>query len=113
METKICSCCGKEFPITHFRSGVAHGKPFVLSICQSCMSEKLKMGHKKKKEKKENDEKLELKNTIKELREGLEKIKSQRLSSFTPRELMKELASRGYQGKLTFTEIHEVDITNF
>lgn len=33
------------------------------------------------------------------------------LDKFTPRELMEELARRGYKGKLQFTQ--EVDITSF
>lgn len=33
------------------------------------------------------------------------------LSGFTPRQLMTELAKRGYKGKLYYTQ--EIDITNF
>ena len=33
------------------------------------------------------------------------------LGQFTPRELMTELANRGYSGKLTYTQT--IDITNF
>ncbi len=33
------------------------------------------------------------------------------IDKFSPRELMEELARRGYKGKLQFTQ--EVDITNF
>lgn len=36
-----------------------------------------------------------------------------RLHDFTPRELMAELAERGYKGKLTYTRVEEIDITNF
>ena len=33
------------------------------------------------------------------------------LDQFTPRDLMNELARRGYKGKLSYTK--EIDITNF
>ena len=36
-----------------------------------------------------------------------------RLAEFTPRELMAELARRGYEGKLTYTRVEEIDINNF
>lgn len=35
------------------------------------------------------------------------------LSAYTPRQLMEELARRGYEGKLTYTKIVTIDITNF
>lgn len=36
-----------------------------------------------------------------------------RLKDFTPRELMEELAARGYKGTLTFTVVQTIDITDF
>lgn len=36
-----------------------------------------------------------------------------RLADFSPRELMQELARRGYEGKLTYTRVETIDITNF
>ena len=36
-----------------------------------------------------------------------------RLQDFSPRELMEELARRGYEGKLKYTRVEEIDITNF
>ena len=35
------------------------------------------------------------------------------LQDYTPRELMEELARRGYEGKLTYTHVETIDITNF
>lgn len=35
------------------------------------------------------------------------------LSRFTPRQLMEELAKRGYKGELTYTRIERIDITHF
>lgn len=99
METKICKCCGKELPISEFGimfNGVVH------SICKSCMKVKQSEGHKKRSE-------LNKQKKVDEL----EAVKKARLSEFTPRELMEELARRGYEGKVTYTETHVIDITNF
>ncbi|MBR0291023.1 MAG: hypothetical protein IJQ79_02700 [Bacteroidales bacterium] len=38
-------------------------------------------------------------------------VRKPSISSFTPRELMEELARRGYRGKLTYQQ--EIDITKF
>lgn len=38
-------------------------------------------------------------------------VNAKPLDKFTPRELMEELARRGYRGKLAFTQ--EIDITSF
>lgn len=38
-------------------------------------------------------------------------VKDKGLSSYSPRDLMEELAGRGYTGKLAYTQ--EIDITNF
>lgn len=35
------------------------------------------------------------------------------VSDFTSRELMEELARRGYRGQLEYTEVRRIDITNF
>lgn len=94
METKICSCCGKELPITDFaiRGVKGHkGKTVITSVCKSCMADKVAHGRNK----------------------AVDKAKEMRLQDFTPRELMQELARRGYEGKLRFVQVQEVDITNF
>ena len=35
------------------------------------------------------------------------------LSRFTPRQLMEELARRGYKGELTYTRVERINISNF
>lgn len=95
METKKCTCCGKELPIEEFaKTGFG-----VLTICKPCMVLKRAAGHKR--------------NLVaKKLQEELSVARTARLSEFTPRELMEELSRRGYNGKLTYTEVHEIDIQN-
>lgn len=97
MEKKVCKCCGRELPVSEFGvmfNGAVHG------ICKSCMKVKQSEGHKKRSElnKQKEDDKLEA-------------VKKARLSEFSPRDLMKELARIGYEGTLTWTETHVIDIT--
>ena len=93
--TKVCKICGKEKEIKYFaKTGLG-----VLSICAECMAKKRAEGR----EKRLNDKKM-----IKDAATA----RSARLTEFTPRELMTELYRRGYVGKLSYTETHEIDISN-
>ena len=94
METKVCKCCGKELPITEFAIRGIRGKKGerkVTDFCKSCMTEKVANGRNK----------------------AINNEKMARLKDFTPRELMEELALRGYRGKLTYTQVHEIDLSGF
>lgn len=96
METKVCECCGRELPLDQFikRSfGMSH-------ICKKCNGERIKEARERKK-------------GAKNLEQELEHARQMRLHEFTPRELMEELASRGYKGKLTYTHVEEINIENF
>lgn len=97
-ETKVCKCCGKELPITEFRKGKASGVEFVVSVCKTCMRNKLIDGHAKRKLQK-----------VKSHEQELAEAKIMRLSDFTPRELMAELKRRGYEFKMEYTETHIID----
>ena len=88
METKICNTCGRELPIENFRKTRWGGQA---NVCKECMCNKRVATHKKNKE---QQHKLAL-------------------ADYTPRQLMEELARRGYEGKLTYTKIETIDITNF
>ena len=101
METKICSCCGRELPVESFSTGKVHGTSFVHKICKDCMNQKKRDGHLRRKQ--EMDAKKEC---------DLDAAKRQRLSDFSPRELMLELKRRGYEGELTFVEIHKINLNN-
>lgn len=95
METKKCKICGSEKELKYFsKTGIG-----VLDICNDCMVQKRAEGRKKNIEKKKKEEEAAT-------------ARFTRLSEFTPRELMEELVRRGYQGKLTYTEVHEIDISN-
>lgn len=95
-ETRICKRCGEEKPITAFTKS----KGTYNFVCQECANK-----HNRETRKKKKNEKT--------LTEELLRAKTMRLSEFTPRELMNELASRGYKGKLSFVQVQEIDIENF
>lgn len=103
METKICKGCGKEFPISEFKKiGKRSGGFSYLVFCTSCMAKRQAEGFARRRNNKE-----------KELEKQLTDTRKLRLQEFTPRELMEELARRGYEGKLQYTQVHVIDITNF
>lgn len=96
-KTKICSCCGRELPIENFKNdGFGH----VRSICSECMGKKIAEGHRNKKK-------------LRDFESEMQRAKNARLEDFTPRELMAELKRRGYDGKLTYTKIETIDLSNF
>lgn len=92
METKKCSKCGRELPVSEFNKN-KQAKDGLQCRCKSCQREA-------------NREKQE---RIKKLLGGVKNG----LSAYTPRELMQELHNRGYKGTLEYTEVHKIDISNF
>ena len=85
METKVCKVCGQELPLSEFRKS-----PFAtngIATCNKCISDKIK--------------KTKLFNRTKS-------NSNSKLAKFTPRELIGELKSRGYKGKLYVTRTIEL-----
>jgi len=99
IETKVCRECGMEHPITMFKLTQGGRRS---SVCTPCVTRKLKETYRKKREARHLT-----------AEEALEKARRQRIEEFTARELMEELARRGYKGKLEYTETHVIDIENF
>lgn len=97
-ETKVCKCCGRELSLDHFK----RGRYGYVSVCLDC--DKTHRAEKRQQRIEEQKKKVE------DLRAENRKLC---LSDFTPRELMEELASRGYRGKLTYTQVHEIDLSAF
>ena len=93
---KTCKYCGETKPVSEFHVGGLG----VTNCCTECHTKRSLQGKKNKKEA------LQLKNEAANAR-------LLRLKDFTPRELMKELSDRGYEGKLRYVRIEEIDITNF
>lgn len=85
METKVCKVCGKELPLSEFRKS-----PFAINgiaTCKKCVNEKIKK--------------------TKLFKETTSSTNTE-LAKFTPRELIEELKSRGYKGKLYVTRTIEL-----
>lgn len=98
-KTIICKTCGRELSVDNFKK-TRWGK--YSQVCNECVTQKARETKKDKVAK------------IKEVETSqLQNARNLRLNDFTPRELMEELARRGYEGKLTFTEVRTIDITNF
>lgn len=103
MQTRICSCCGKEKPIESYKKvGKRNGGVSVLTICNECMRKKQDDGRAMAKVKKQQ-----------KIAQEVVDARTLRLQEFTPRELMTELHRRGYEGVLKFTRVEQIDITDF
>jgi len=94
METRKCKCCGRELPITDFRKT----KLGRVSTCEDCIA-------------KNRLKKIDEKKRVESYEKDIEAARTARLQDFTPRELLCELKRRGYVGKLTFTEVREVNLS--
>lgn len=80
METKKCTICGSDLPVSEF----AHHPKAADGLCNDC-------------------NKCRSKKTRKPRKSTLI-IGNPDLASFKPRDLIEELRVRGYRGKLTFTQ---------
>ena len=98
-ETKTCKICGRELEINQFSSHPKSADGHT-SVCKECMHKLQSEGHKKRKDDK-----------VKSLEEEVQKARSLRLMDFTPRELMKNLADRGYDGEIVYTEVHRIKLS--
>lgn len=97
--TKVCSRCGRELPTSAF--GISRQRADGMQVwCKECKNEAERA--------REKDAKSNI--HIPGFSEPA-KDNGRPLSSFTPRELMEELAKRGYKGKLRYECI--IDIENF
>ena len=94
METKVCTKCGRELGIDHFKRN-AWG---IVSVCKECEAAT-------RRQKKEAAQKAE------NYQKDVEDARMLRLEDFTPRELMLALKKKGYEGKLKYVRVEEVDIS--
>lgn len=92
METKVCTTCGKELPITEFypKKGSSDGYQH---HCKECHKESCRRSYANKKS---------TNCLVANLSVG---AKNNELSRFTPRELLAELKARGYVWKeMSYTQ---------
>ena len=97
--TKVCKCCGRELPLYCFKATRWGTR---VSVCTECANQKARDNKLLKQQEKER---------FKALEDAKKSERQKILESYTPRELMEELARRGYTGELTYTM--KIDITNF
>lgn len=101
--TKKCSKCGRELPIEQFSlRSKATGQ--LQCWCKDCMNEAARKRHGSTRLGTLSDATL-----VEELKRRGKNI----CLDMTPRSAMEYLASMGYKGKLTFTRVETIDITNF
>lgn len=86
--TKKCTICGKTLPLSAFYLN-SRSKDGHQACCKECHKQLSKKSYEASKE----------------------KLRTSRLADFTPRELMEELRRRGYEGKLTYTEVHTIELS--
>lgn len=90
-QTQICKCCGKELPLSAYRSG----RLGLLKTCKECV--------------RNHQIQSKLDKKIARIQDNeVENAKKARLADFTPRELMAELKRRGYEFTMTYTEVHTI-----
>ena len=98
-DKKSCNCCGQIKTLDNFKMTRWGTRA---NVCTECASQK---AHDNKIRKQQEEE-------MAKAREDAKKSERQKmLEQYTPRELMNELARRGYTGELTYTM--KIDITNF
>lgn len=98
-DKKSCICCGQVKTLDHFKM-TRWGKR--VNVCTECANQKARDNKIRKQQEQE----------MAKAREDAKKSERQKmLEQYTPRELMEELARRGYTGELTYTM--KIDITKF
>lgn len=98
-DKKSCTCCGQVKTLDHFKLTRWGTR---VNVCTECANQKARDNKIRKQQEQE----------MAKAREDAKKSERQKmLEQYTPRELMNELARRGYAGELTYTM--KIDITNF
>ena len=97
-EKKICKVCGGEFDLDFFQNHPT-AKDGHSGVCKHCMSKLQSEGHKKRRDEKKMSLEEEVKNA-----------RFLRVMEFTPRELMEALKKKGFEGTLSYTEVHTINL---
>ena len=105
----ICDRCGGYFE----ENEMTRGRYGIIGICKKCTGEAHKEGAKNRKQKldAQKQELLDLRIEIAELKRQLADKNKNILAHVTPREMMLELKSRGYEGNLYYVCRNEIDLS--
>ena len=94
IKTRTCTVCGESKPESEFvKNGMG-----ITNVCKECSNKKKRDSWK---------ERMKNRNLEKELEEA----KRKRLEDFTPRQLMERLKQLGYEGKLKYVKVEEIDLS--
>ncbi len=105
METKVCTRCGKELPLDAFNKS-KKSKDGLQPWCRECQHDANANAPRRKRN-------PLAKYSLDELKQEIKSRVSNLVINPTPREMMETLAKMGYRGKLEYTQVHVIDITNF
>lgn len=107
VRTKKCPQCGRELSVEEFHKN-ANSKDGLYTYCKECSRERNKLRGEKRRRQTEIIASFFPKALYEKSAGGGD---DDPLSKFTPRELIQELARRGYKGKLSY--VYEIDIEKF
>lgn len=109
IKTKVCTKCGKELPLSAFspKKGTPDGRAYQ---CQECVRKYgREYARRKREERLAAKEKARMSEIIPESTAS-EEVLMNFLLKIQPRYLIKALYKRGYDGDLTYTEKHIINI---
>ena len=109
IKTKVCTKCGKELPLSEFSPSKRYSGGFACQ-CKECTREYYRAYTKRKREERLAAQSKERMSEIIPTSTAQEDVLMDFLLKVQPRILMKALYKRGYDGDLTYTEKHIVNI---
>ena len=108
---RTCRTCGRTLTIDNYYKSKQY-KDGYYTECKECFDRRRGGSRNKVKKEKKQVETIE-KKPVAPAPTPSATTQAKSLQDYTPRELMAELARRGYTGKLEYVERHIIDITNF
>ena len=110
IKTKVCTKCGKELPLSEFSPNKRYSDGFACQ-CKECTREYYREYNKRKREERLAAQSKERMSEIIPTSTAQEDVLMDFLLKVQPRLLMKALYKRGYDGDLTYTERHTINIS--
>lgn len=105
----ICDKCGGYFE----EHEMSRGRYGIIGICKTCVGKAHKEGAERREQKRNalEQEVKDLRIEVADLKRQIKEAVNNALSKATPRDLMRELHNRGYNGELEYTKVTKVDIS--
>lgn len=105
----ICERCGGYFE----ENEMSRGRHGIIGICKTCVGKAHKEGAERREQKRNalQQEVKDLRIEVADLKRQIKEAADNALSKETPRDLMRELHNRGYNGELEYTKVTKVDIS--